>query len=260
MSIRSTPPTPHLDDVELVRFIDQEGSPEEQGRWNAHLQACGRCRDEAAELGRKSDAVSGWLAAADFDTGAVARPAADRSPPRAVPHAVTRRRSSWSAAARGPWLKAAVFVLLLAAPLAAFPGVREWVGHRLAGVESAPPPAPSTAAAPDQVAAFPRVRFVPAPGTFAMVLDAAQAGGTLSVGRVQQGDEAVLDVAGPGPLPEPVISARSVRIGNTAALTASYSLRLPREVESLAVTIGGRVIHLDTRALDAGAVIPLNGP
>jgi hypothetical protein len=263
MSIRSMASAPHLHEVELVRFIDREGSAEEQERWDAHVQLCGACRDRVDALRLDSEVVSRWLVAADFEPRPVAAVSPDLDARRAVPRGGAgglAGRSSGRVNMQSPWLKAAIFVLFLAAPLAAFPGVREWVADRVTGVQTAPPPAPRATAATEDMEASPRIRFVPAPGTFALVLDAVQARGTLAVDRVPEGDEAVLDIMGSGPLPDPVISARGIRIGNMAATTASYALKLPGEVDALSVTIGGSVLHLDARDLDRGAIIPLDRP
>lgn len=246
MNTRSAASAPHLDDVDLVRLIDQEGSRAERETWDAHLLECRLCRDSADELRRQSELVERWLAFADHE------PAVTQAPGTGV------EPSGWRRAAQGPWLKAAVFVLILAAPLAAFPGVRDWVADRVTGTGPAVTAAPRALAdAEDGPPA--RIRFVPEPGTFAVALDAVQAGGTLTAGRATEGDEAVLEVVGPAPWPEPVISSRSIRIGNSASSTASYTLRLPREVVSLTVTISGVVTRLDAGDLDGAAVIPLDG-
>jgi hypothetical protein len=246
MNTRSAASASHLDDVDLVRLIDEEGSRAERDAWEAHLQECRLCRDSADELRRQSELVGRWVAFADHESPMAPAPGMGVEP------------AAWRRAAQGPWLKAAVFVLILAAPLAAFPGVRDWVADRVAGAGPAVTAAPRALADVDGGPPA-RIRFVPEPGTFAVALDAVQAGGTLTAGRMMEGDEAVLEVAGPAPLPEPIISSRSIRIGNTTGSSASYTLRLPREVVSLTVTIAGVVTRLDAGDLDSGAILPLDG-
>jgi hypothetical protein len=249
---------PHLADDEILRYIDAEGADEEARRWNDHLATCPRCWREAETLRAQSGALGRWLAMADFERGATPTVS---SVATVTPIARGGRRGTRMAAGgRGAasWLKAAVIALLLAAPVVAIPAARELgagAGSRLGASRSRRPPPPLTAPAGAGTTA---IRFVPDPGTFTLVLDAAQAEGSLRVGRTS-GAEAVLEVRGHGVLPEPTVSARSVRISNTEATTVSYALSLPSGVEMVRVEIGGRQILLDAETVGRSATIPLHG-
>jgi hypothetical protein len=257
MNSQTTFHGPHLDDGELVRYIDAEGTGDETRRWDQHLDACEQCWREAETLRGRSRAISRWLAAADFEaTGttslAAGTPTATAAPTRG-PGARGRPDVTWSS----PWLKAAVITLLLAAPLAALPPVRGWVAEQLALVLADGPAVThtmDTPAALDVEAGV--IRFVPAPGSFRVVIDASQAEGSLRVDRAS-GPEAVLEVRGTGPRPEPVISARTLRIANTEEATASYVLSLPEGVDGVWVEIGGHQIQLGARDLARSATVPL---
>jgi hypothetical protein len=248
---------PHLDDGELVRYLDAEGTAGEARRWDEHLGACPRCRGEAETLRENSRALSRWLAATDFDTTATPAAAADAVPAigpgrRGVAH---RARGG-----SGPWLKAAVITLLLAAPLAALPPVREWIAHQVASLRADDPagirPAQAPASGDAQTGV---IRFVPAPGSFRVVVDEPQAEGILRVGRTT-GPEAILELRGDGARPEPMISARGIRIANTQAATTSYTLSLPPEVDAVSVDVGGQRVHLDGRNLSQPLTISLRRP
>jgi anti-sigma factor RsiW len=245
---------PHLDDGELVRYMDTEGTDEEARRWHDHLAACPRCRREAETLRAQSDAVARWLAMADFDSRAT--PVAGS----VAPMARAGRAMAWAASAtRGPWLKAAAITLLLAAPLAAIPPVRGWIAEQVALLRADGPAPVATLHAPAGPGAS-AIRFVPDPGTFTLVMDAAQLEGSLHVGRAP-GAEAVLEVRGDGVLPEPTVSARSVRIANTETTVVSYSLSLPAGVEWVRVAIGGRQILLGAGEVDRSTTINMGqGP
>jgi hypothetical protein len=248
---------PHLDDGELVRYLDAEGTAEETRRWDDHLGACPRCWGEADTLRNNSRALSRWLAAADFDT--TAAPAAAGA---ATPVARSGGRGVWHRARRGsaPWLKAAVITLLLAAPLAALPPVREWIAHQVASRRADDPavilPAQAPASGDAQAGV---IRFVPAPGSFRVVVDEPQAEGLLRVGRTA-GPEAVLEIRGAGTRPEPVVSARGIRIANSREVRTSYTLSLPPEVDAVSVDIGGQRVHLDGRNLSQPLTISLRRP
>jgi hypothetical protein len=243
--------TGHLDGGELVRLIDGEGGPADRARWHVHLETCPRCREEADRLRDGSDAVSRWLAAADFEgRGVPTTPVAsrDRGPGRA-----TGGRPATRA-----WLKAAVIVLVMATPVVAIPAVRDWVADRAGLGQPAAPagPATETLRSPDAGPVPSVIRFVPVPGDFALVVEAGQRTGSLSLGRTA-GDEAILEMtAGEGGA-EPVVSARALRIRNTASATGSYHLLLPAEVTTVSVRIAGREQQVEGGALDRQVVIPL---
>jgi hypothetical protein len=245
---------PHLDDGELVRYLDAEGTNEETRRWDEHLGACPRCRGEAETLRTNSRALSRWLAAADFDT--TAAPAAAAAPAVRPGRRGVRHRARGGS---GPWLKAAVITLLLAAPLAALQPVREWIADQVAALRTDPAgiqPAQAPASGDAQAGV---IRFVPAPGSFQVIVDVPQEEGFLRVGRTA-GPEAVLEIRGAGARPEPVVSARGIRIVNSRAATTSYTLSLPPEVDAVSVDIGGQRVHLDGRNLSQPLTISLRRP
>jgi hypothetical protein len=236
---------PHLDDGELVRYLDAEGhEPRKPGAGT-------------------SNAVAVWLDAAEFEAGpgASAAPAAlaDLEPAATRPAPAERqpRRHTFGVAAGGPWLKAAMITLLLAAPLAAIPSVRAWIADRVALVLADAPAATGAVDSPARAAVHASViRFVPAPGAFLVTIDAPQAEGWLHLTRAS-GSEAVLEVRGSSPRPEPVVSASTLRIGNSAEMTASYALALPADVDQVYVDVAGSRLQLDAGDLASSIRIPL---
>jgi hypothetical protein len=235
--MNAIPAAAHLSEADLVRHLDREGDAAEQDRRETHLRACDACAGRARQLGGQSDLVRAWLYRADHDHSPASLPTA-------------RRR-----AAAGPWLKAAIIVLLLAAPLAAVPPVRDWVAERigLAGVRDPAPSALATAETPGRAA----IRFTPQPGTFTVRLDAPVPGATLALGRAD-GTEAVLDVA-PAEESEvgdaPVVSEDAVRLPATP--DRRWELRVPASVDAVRVIAGGGALHVTAAALDAGRVVDL---
>jgi hypothetical protein len=253
----------HLDDADLIRYIDAEGQGDESRQWEEHLVGCGRCRSEAETLRTRSDAVAYWLDAAEFEAG----PGMSAAPPalagpelaatRPAPTSLQPRGHNSAVGAGVPWLKAAVITLLLAAPLAAIPPVRAWIADRVAVVLSDEPAATGAVDGPARAAVHTSViRFVPAPGAFLVTIDAPQAEGWLHLTRAP-GSEAILAVRGPSPRPEPVVSASTLRIENSAEMTASYALALPPEVDLVYVDVAGARLQLDAGDLTRSTRIPL---
>jgi anti-sigma factor RsiW len=281
MSTSARRETPHLRDSDLVRLIDGEPAPAERPRWDSHLASCARCRGQVERLRSDAEVVRAWIGRAAFEAAlpqraflppdpalaanAAGTPAATPAAPRPVPpraaaaertldgHARRRARSAWQVAP--PWLRAAAVLVLVAAPVAAIPGLRGWVTDTIA--ELRPDVALERAAEPAAAGAYDAaIRFAPARGSFSVQFDAAQHGGTLRVGRTD-GAEAVLEIHGPAG-DVPVVSAAALRISNTPQSSASYVLQVPAAVTSVTVRVGTRTVAVfDAAALRAGVELPV---
>lgn len=267
----------HMDDGELVRFVDGELAPGEARRWEAHVASCPRCSRDIDAVRSESGRLSDWLSFADFE--ADLEPAAppytaaalsltdpersatkgDRTdtvapvkPTAAAALEHTGPTADVGSAVRTAWLKAAVIVLLVAAPLAAFPGVRGWVVERVGqdgGVVSETAPAAALAS--------PVIRFEPAAGSFAVRIPGPTRGGILTLERTQSGTgvEAVLRIDGAA---EPVVAERVLRILDAGPGTR-LSLALPPAVTDVRILLGDREIPVGGDEIDAGLSVPLDG-
>jgi anti-sigma factor RsiW len=236
----------HLDDGDLIRYLDGEGSEAERIGWERHVDACEQCARRTAEAEAQSRQFSRWLARAAFEEDLPDR--VDRPGDDGVltlePASRGARRSGWS-----PWLKAAAAIALVAGPLAAIPPLRGWVVDRVA------PPAEEAAVTTMDATApvtHPIVRFVPEPGVFTVRVEGG--GGSLAVGRAA-GDTAELSLSGEAP--DAVVAATSVRLRSLEPDTR-HTLLLPDYVTGIRVFVGERAMVLEGAALDRGEVIPLN--
>jgi hypothetical protein len=253
MSLHVARQDAHLADDELLRFIDGEADPQQQG-WAEHVGSCVRCAQEVELLRGSAGVVREWLDRAAFEDSLPPRqhPGAAGSTPRR--HAPAPRRTGQGIA---PWLRAAAVLALLAAPVAAVPALRQWLVATVIELRGAADTTPT--ALPQQDPAVPgssAIRFVPVTGTFAVELDAAQATGVLVI-RHGAGNEAVLQQTGTGKV-EPVISATSLRVRNGSGSTASYHLQLPVTVDRVVIRVAaGRTVTLDAAALAAGITVDL---
>jgi hypothetical protein len=252
----------HLEDDQIVRLLDREASPREREVWEDHVAACEPCRTEVETLRSQSAAVTRWLDRADFERSSDHRPlpSARREPPVRSPAGWRRARPTLGGAT---WLKAAAVVLLVAAPLVAIPGAREWIADRLAGD---PGPSPFTLEAGEEWDGTATVvYFTPAPGTFTVAVAAGQEVGALTVGRSGPGQQAVLEVSDRSPeadptRPETTVSAREVRIENDPSATASYTLLVPPEITAVIVVVGDRRTVVASNEIDRRAVVVLRQP
>lgn len=261
----------HMDDGELVRFVDGELAPADARRWEAHVARCAQCSREIDAIRSESGRLSDWLSLADFEAdletaaAAVTAPAlaaaapgtptltADPVTPTAVAarSAGHARRRDGSSGVYTAWLKAAVVVLLLAAPLAAFPGVRGWVVERMSREGGAVSETTSS------VPASPVIRFEPAAGSFTVRFQGPTANGVLALERTAfgGGDEAVLRIEGSA---EPVVAEHVLRILDAEPGTR-LSLALPPAVTDVRVLMDDREVLVGGTEIDAGRIVPLDG-
>lgn len=240
----------HLDDDDLLRFIDNDGDDAWRAHQDRHLASCEACAGELEALSADAALFRLRLDEAAFDEAAAGDVVSiDRAP--------SRQRAAMP---RTAWLRAAAILLMVAAPVAAFPGLRAWIADSVGG-PSTPAADVRTmsapAAMPDDVAL---IRFAPAAGLFAVVVDAAQQDGVLRVSQDAVAANAMFEtqpVAGETPA-EPVVAEGSLRLRNDAGATASYTLVLPAGTTRVTVTVGGvMVADLAGAALRDGADIPL---
>jgi anti-sigma factor RsiW len=258
MSTYTTDPGPHLTDDELLRLIDGEGEGEWRAERDQHVAGCDRCAREVALLADDGMVVRGWLERAAFEDVAFeeALPLTGRSQVRPIASAPGAARRNVTRTV-SPWLRAAAVLALLAAPVAAFPGVRAWLSDSFSGSE--PAAEVRTLAAPEPAVTAAVIRFVPQQGAFAIDVDAAQAGGALHISR-GAGADAVLEST--AELADgPVVAAGALRLRNGAADRGSYMLQLPVGVTRVTVRIAGRVVSvIDDAALAAGTTVTLELP
>ncbi len=217
----------HLEDGELLRYLDGESEHGDRAAAEHHLAACADCRTRLETLERRARAVSATLRAADV------------SPPPVRLVEMRRTRLAWLS---GPQLKAAaVIVALLGGALTVRPA-RAWLVDRwhdvrtvFTGDETAPPePVPAAGEQPSG-----SVAFVPAPGAFVVRLAARQLGGTLRA--VTSGDSVASArvIGGAGGI-DLVVLPDGLVIRNDSRAAASYILRLPVAVTELVVEVVGQ--------------------
>jgi hypothetical protein len=237
-----------------------------------HAARCHRCAEALDALRAESALVTDWLERAAFEEaepgaagaaamepGAGVTPARHQEPDAEVDRPTReasetgidrasrgtlapRSARAWLPDAR--WLQAAAVLLLVAAPLVAFPGVRGWVADRLVSTTTTESVTPD----PDDAVTL---RFTPAPGGFEVRFPAGTSG--LLVLESAAGEEAELRAV--GGTPETVVTASSLEIRNDDA--ARYELRLPLTVTGLWVRVGERAVAVSDTQIGRGTVIEL---
>lgn len=243
----------HLTDAELLRFLETGDPGAVQPELARHLDVCDRCARDLSSLEADSRLISRVLETADFEDGG--RPC-DRGTERwrgARAEPVPRSPAVAARGARGrrlmgsTWLKVAALLVLVAGPLAAFPGVRSWVVDRVIGPDDTRPAATAATATEEPTV----LRFTPDPGDF-VVRFPAGATGAITLERSTSA-EAELRATG---RPETVVSASSLEILGDGA--GRYRLRLPATTTGAWVVVGDRSVAVNERQIDQRAVITLD--
>lgn len=268
-----TAETRHLDESDLLHLVDGDLPPMERDVYLLHVARCEACAEQLQTLRRRTSNLSALLAGVELPDDFVypRMPERPRAPAATV-HPLLLQRGGWM---RSGWARAAAVLLLLALPFVGVAPLRAWAMDQLGAAWSelrglfggeadapAPPPpatttpAPAAPAAPAETAGS-TLFFTPSGARFALTIAAAQAGGSLTVGRAE-GAEGSVEVTG-GTRETPIVSESSVRIENDAASTASYRVLLPPSVRTLTVRVGSApAVTLDADALAAGRTIDLS--
>jgi anti-sigma factor RsiW len=241
----------HLQQGDLLRFLDGEGEPAERARWSEHLASCQECALARSEL----QSLLGGLSI-ELEPLAPSPEVLERARPPAHHGGAGLARASRAALPR--WFRIAAGISVLALPLAALEPVRSWVVERAhdVGGRAASGAMPAVELPADSGPS--RIRFLPAGPEMSVEISSRQAAGTLVV---RQGDATaggVLEIVGATRGEATLISERAVRIETTGSSTASYHLDLPPSVRLVRVRIGGgSEIGLDPAALAASATFDL---
>jgi hypothetical protein len=227
----------HIDDGALVRFVDGECDAEEAALVRQHTAVCKQCRSRLGEIESRMRLVSQALKQAE------PRPRAAPTPGRT-------------------WLYAAAAAAALLAVAVGVQPVRAWIAQRGQALwhlvvgsdvqESPGGPATEMPAA--------SISFVPAVGSFEIVLAGRQAEGTLEV-RVGEDPSATATIIGGAHTEGLVVLPNGLRIENDPTSTGSYELVLPSTLSPVLVVIGDEPpLELEPAQAEEGWTIQLARP
>lgn len=231
----------HLTLADLVCHMDEEGDELERAGRQQHLDRCAGCAERAQQFQRQEQSVSEWLGTVEIGSPAAAG---------------SRGRYRKTAAPR--WLRAAAVLLLIGAPIAAHPAVREWLAEQVGTRQAAPVPDADPVETPPRGAssASGEIRFVPAPGVFTVQFKDPAAGAELFLAR-SAGADAVLRNMGADD--EPLISENAIRIITAgSAAGRRYELHVPSFIREIRVVSNGRRISVLSEHIRNGRVIDLS--
>lgn len=258
---------PHLEDGDLVAYMDRQMDRARLRRAAGHLQGCAECAARLEGMQARAGAVSGWLRAVDAPVAEERRAAALA----AVDQARFRRRPLQAWGGQGMLAAAATVALMLTVAFGTPPG-RAWVGgavERLGfgrpdsrPVESAPvladeggTEAPAAQAAPAADAAAPTaegprarrpglppgmsapVPFNPAGNYVLLRFDSRQRAGTVAI-WVRDTDRAEGQVVAGRTRETLEPLADGLHVHNARSSRADYTVTVPTRYRFIRIRIG----------------------
>jgi hypothetical protein len=228
---------PHLRDGVLLALHDGEpGDDFSEAR--THLERCAECRGRLAAVAQRAALVHHALGAIDvppFDANAVRRALAARQ--------TSRRASRWTRRMRSAAIAASVTLVAAMAALA-LPARRWFAPHDVPRTPPVLSPSTSATSAPTATPSGSTVSFGFGGPAFTIRLDSVPRSGMLLIERSADDRISAHVALGSGTGGDAmIVLPGELRLRNTSASRASYSVALPRAVERLRVIVAGRTRH-----------------
>lgn len=230
MTTRSNAIT-HLRDPDLIRYLDGEGPTDQRERAREHLGECSSCQQRLNLLRARSAALSGLVDQIPVPEREIA------GPPMAARTAAAGPRASASGGRSIGLLKAAVIVLLVAAPaIGMVPPVRDWIATQWSAI-TASPEARDGSGASAAPSARSAVSFVPSDRTLNLWLERAPGPETIRI-VPSQTERVTVETVGPAG-DRLFLRPDGVRIDNASAANVRYVVTVPSSLESVVVYVAG---------------------
>jgi hypothetical protein len=222
---------PHLDDGDLIRYLDHAVEGAERRDAVRHLSGCEACAERLAEFGEQSERAAEYLGALDVNARAdeLTRARALSAARRARP----ARRGGGSVRA----LRAAAVAAVVAVGALTVQPVRAWLVERFAELTGA---SASVAVQPiDGNVGWSggRVAFDPVGDVFVLEIAHAQPLGAVRLEMADSRQATAQIVNGEGETL--LVLPSGVRVENTAGSTADYHVTLPSNLRLVQVFAGG---------------------
>jgi len=224
----------HIDDGELVRYLDNELELDSLGVVRGHLTECGDCQARFEAIRAQAERLQEALAMLD-PTPSVA--SADSDAEASIPSIPSSPAVDWR------WRLAAMLVVVVGITLTVTPA-RAWLLDRLESVKTLIAPAEEAPAAsqPETSATASSVLFEITDTILFVEFAMRPAAGTLSLepGSSETGVSATM--RGGAGSDELIVFGNGVRVVNTTESTADYLVTLPTRVALVEVRIGRAVV------------------
>lgn len=226
--------SPHLDDGDLIRYVDGELTPAESYHVDVHVATCSACARRLDALQQQASRFSELVSRVEIAPISDIRRARSLAE---VQRAASKSRPQFLQ--RPGWIRAAAAVLVAFSTVAGVSPLRAWVVERWHDlVDQLRVDGTATPLASAEEDRGPSVvSFVPTAETFELRILGTQKTGVV---QLRAGDDAlasaqVLGGTGGEGL---VILPSGVRVANEARSTASYMITVPASVRVVIVQIG----------------------
>jgi anti-sigma factor RsiW len=226
---------PHVDDGDLIRYVDGELTAGESCHVDVHLATCSACASRLDALQQQASRFSELVSQVEI------APVSDirRARSLAEVERAASRRSRPHFQQRAAWVRAAAAILVAFSTVVGVSPLRAWVIERWHDLVDHLRPAGSIApvAVSEDDAEPSVVSFVPAAQTFELRIEGAQKTGVV---QLRAGDNALASaqVVGATGNESLIILPSGVRITNDLRSSASYMITVPASVRLVVVHVG----------------------
>ena len=225
-------PVGHVDDGDLVRYLDNELELDTLNIVRSHIAGCADCQAKLEAIRDQAQRLREALAKLDVPPAVATTPDADSIP--SVPSSPT---VDWR------WRLAAMLAIVVGITLTVTPA-RAWLLDRLEAVTTLFAPADPAPAPPEPTtsATASSVLFEITDTTLFVEFAVRPEAGILSLQPGSSDTEVSATMRGGSGADELVVFGDGVRVVNTAESTADYSVTLPSRVTLVEVRVGRAVV------------------
>lgn len=226
-------PLGHIDDGELVRYVDNELSVDNLATVRHHLAGCPPCQARFDAIRGRSEEFNRAMAGLDSPPAAATK----AEPIVQVPHVPRSPSQGWG------WRIAAMVAVVIGVTLTVTPArawllehmgpVGEWFGASQSSQPETPPEMPVSASS---------VRFVAGDSALLVEFTMRPRAGHISFERGASDTVVSAEVLGQSMTDELVVSAAGLRVVNDAESTADYAVVLPAMTTMVEVRVAGVVV------------------
>ncbi len=224
----------HIDDGELVRYLDNELGLDALANVRNHLAACGECTSKFQAL--RAHAERFQQAMANLDPPSSAAPPVPAAEP-SIPSIPSSPAVGWG------WRLAAMIAVVVGITLTVTPA-RAWLLDTLGSIRTLFEPANQTPPSlpPQTSVTVSSVLFAVTDTVLFVEFAVHPQAGTLSLQRGTSETQVSAAMQGGSGNDELVVFGDGVRVVNTAQSTADYVVTLPTHIVLVEVRIGGAVV------------------
>jgi hypothetical protein len=235
-------PLGHIDDGELVRYLDNELSVDVLAQVRKHLTLCSECQVKFDALRERAESFHRAMGSLDLPPAATPTVDDAGASVRSIPSSPT---VSWR------WRIAAMIAVVIGITLTVTPA-RAWLLETIDSIRTVFQPAGQTPVPPPEISVTgSSVRFAVTDSVLFVEFVTRPKSGTLTLQREPSEAQVSAAMLGGTGDDEIVVFGAGIRVVNTTESTADYVVTLPTATVLVEVRVGGAVVARHRPGTDA---------